>query len=91
MVFVTIIVCCFLWMCCPLAAADTPQKPSGVGERLKTLDPFYKQHVEVDGIPIVSSEKVSRYALHEAAHLVRKMLATRPDALETLAKEKGRM
>jgi len=63
-------------------------KPSGAKDLLKTLNPFYKQHVTVDGLLIVSSEKVSKYALREAVHLVRKMLAHRPDVLKKLAAKK---
>jgi len=59
-------------------------KPSGAEDLLKTLDPFYKQHVTVCGMPIVGSEKVSKYALREVAYLVRKMLANRPDILKKL-------
>jgi hypothetical protein len=56
---------------------------------LKTLDPFYKQHVVVDGLLIVSSEKVSKHALDEAAWLVRKLLANRPDVAKALAAKKA--
>ena len=80
---------CFVWTCCCLAAEADPAKQASAGEALlKTLDPFYTQHVLVDGMPIVASEKVSKYALHEAAHLVRKMLARRPDVLEELVEKK---
>lgn len=47
----------------------------------RKLDPFYKKHVTAGGLLIVSSEKVSDYALKEVAYLVEKMLATRPDVL----------
>ena len=57
---------------------------------LKTLDPFYKQHVVADGVLVVGSEKVSRYALREVAYLAKKMLANRPDVMRKLA-EKRRM
>jgi len=59
-------------------------KASGAEALLKTLDPFYKQHVVAEGLPIVSSEKVSEYALREAAYLVQRMLANRPDVLGQL-------
>jgi len=59
------------------------------GEYLgKKLDPFYKKHVSVDGLLIVSSEKVSDYALKEAAHLVRSVLAGRDDVVATLIRRK---
>jgi len=40
--------------------------------------PFYKQHVVADGMLFVGSQKVSAYALCEAAYLAKKMLANRP-------------
>jgi alpha-glucosidase len=66
--------------------AATRPKLSPAETLLKTLDPFYKQHLVVDGLLIVSSEKVSKHALGEVAYLVRKMLAKRPDILAMLAK-----
>jgi len=61
-------------------------QPSAARALLKTLDPFYKQHIVVDGLLIVSSEKVSKYALGEVAYLAGKMLARRPDILAMLAR-----
>ena len=62
--------------------------PSGTAELLKTRDPFYKQHIVSDGVLIVSSEKVSIYALREAGHLMGKMLANRPDVMKKVAKRR---
>ena len=77
--------CGLLWASGSLAGeAAPPKKPSAAEALLKTRDPFYKQHVVADGLLIVSSEKVSEYALREVAHLVRKMLARRPDVLKAL-------
>ena len=59
--------------------------PSGTAELLKTRDPFYKQHIVGDGVLIVSSQKVSIYALREAAHLMRKMLLNRTDVMKKVA------
>ncbi len=42
-------------------------------------DPFYKKHIAPGGYPILASEKVSDFALKEAAYLVDLMLARRPD------------
>jgi hypothetical protein len=55
------------------------------------LDPFYSKHVNVGGYPIVSSDKVSDYALLEAAYLIKSMLAHRPDVLAALAETKSQM
>jgi hypothetical protein len=52
------------------------------------LDPFYKKCVEVDGLPIVSSEKTSDYALKEAAYLIGRMLEGRKDVIEAMVKNK---
>lgn len=52
-------------------------------ESLK-LDPFYKKHVDADGLPVVSSEKVADAALHKARELINKMSADRADIREAL-------
>ncbi|HMF17773.1 MAG TPA: PVC-type heme-binding CxxCH protein, partial [Gemmataceae bacterium] len=54
------------------------------------LDPFYTKHVSVHGFPVVGSAKVSDYAVLEAAYLIDKMLAKRPDILAALVKNKVR-
>jgi len=59
-------------------------EPSGPEALLKTLDPFYKQHVVADGLLIVGSEKVSPVALREVAYLAKKLLANRPDVMQKL-------
>ncbi|QNA86730.1 glycoside hydrolase [Sphingomonas sp. So64.6b] len=43
------------------------------------LDPFYKRYLDADGIPILSSAKVSDEALRKARDIVLAMLAARPD------------
>ncbi|MFO8012509.1 MAG: glycoside hydrolase family 127 protein [Phycisphaerae bacterium] len=63
-------------------------EPSAAEALLQTLDPFYKQHVVADGLLVAGSEKVSQVALREAAYLLRKMLAGRPDVLENLVARK---
>jgi len=65
-----------------------PSQPSAAEALLKTLDPFYKQHVVAGGLLIVSSEKVSKHAVGEVAYLVRNMLANRPDVLQKLVERK---
>ena len=47
-------------------------------ERMRAL-PVYKKHVDLDGFPVVSSDKVSDAALQEAAYLIEQMLAGRDD------------
>jgi len=54
------------------------------------LDPFYKKSVLVGGFPVIGSEKVSDYALKEAAYLISIMLKDRPDILQALVKNKTR-
>jgi len=83
------LLCCLLWASCRPAAAAPAEQAAGAEALLKTLDPFYKQHVVVDGLLIVSSEKVRKHALDEVAYLVRQMLARRPDALQALAEKKA--
>lgn len=76
----------------PLPVAPAPRVvphvtavPQGLRDRVK-LDPFYQKHVDLDGLPILSSEKVSDAGLLEAAFLIRRMLAERPDVLKEMAR-----
>lgn len=64
--------------------------PTEEVERLK-LSGFYKKHVSVEGFPIVGSERVADAALLEAAYIVHRMLAKRPDVLKSLIESKTRL
>ena len=55
------------------------------------LNSFYRKHLSANGYSIVSSEKVSDYALKEAAYLVNMMLAKRPDVREAMVKGGSRL
>src|SRR4051812_29125286 len=74
-----------------IQAADAP--PLAVVEPPKSwsLDPFYKKCVEVDDLPILGSEKVSDYALKEAAYLVGRMLEGRRDVIGVMVKDRVRV
>ena len=48
------------------------------------LPAFYKKSTSVNGFPIVSSGKVSDYALKEAAYLVEQMIGHRQDIIDNL-------
>ena len=48
------------------------------------LDPFYKKYTSAGGYPIVASQRVSDYALKEAAYWVNVMLAERPDVRKAM-------
>ncbi len=74
------------------ARADSP-KVGPVPESLRTewkLSPFYKKHVDLQGFPLLSSEKVSDAALQEAAYLIEAMLAGRDDVRKALIKARVR-
>ena len=55
------------------------------------LPSFYKKSTHVNGFPIVSSEKVSNYALKEAAHLVDQMIGHRQDIIDNLIRRNCRL
>jgi len=55
------------------------------------LNAFYSKYVSATGLPIVSSSKVSDYALKEAAYLANLMLAKRPDVREAMIKSGSRI
>ena len=83
--------CCLLclgWACGALAA-KAPVKKADPEALFKTLDPFYTEHVVADGLLIVCSEKVSKYALHEVAYLAKSMLANRPDVMKHLVEKRS--
>ncbi len=79
-------VCCLVWTCCCPAAEEASAEHVARAEALlKTLDPFYEQHVVADGLLVVGSEKVSQHALQEVAYLARQLLAKRPDVMDKLS------
>jgi hypothetical protein len=49
------------------------------------LSPFYKKYLDVAGMPFLSSERVSDFALLEADYLARKMIGHRPDLFRAMA------
>ena len=55
------------------------------------LPDFYKKYVSAGGYPVVSSNKVSDYALKEAAYLVNLMLAERPDVRRAMIRSGSRL
>ncbi len=55
------------------------------------LAPFYQKVLQIDGLPILGSSKVSDAALREAAWIVRKMLTAHPEILASLREEGGRV
>lgn len=79
----------------PISAADPPViavppgfpvGPVPAAERARLhLAGFYEQFATVDGIPIVASGRVRPQAVAEAAWIVSRMLASRPDVARALA------
>ena len=56
-----------------------PVPPPATVRKTFNLDPFYEQWVDVGGLPVVASAKVNRYAVKEAAWLIRQMIGHRQD------------
>lgn len=54
------------------------------------LSPFYTKYVSAGGIPVLSSAKVSDFALLEARYLILQLIGHRPDVLAAIAKNKVR-
>ncbi|MFP6631864.1 MAG: hypothetical protein VCD16_04465, partial [Planctomycetota bacterium] len=63
--------------------------PDELRRRLK-LKPFYKKVLSLGTFPVLSSEKVSDYALLEAGYLIHQMLEGRDDILNAMARNKIR-
>jgi hypothetical protein len=70
----------------PLAPRVIPV-PGELRASLK-LDPFYQKYTNYDGLPILSSAKVSDGGLLEARYLIGQMLALRPDVVKALVKNR---
>lgn len=73
----------------PRNASVLPPPPEEVVAAFD-LDRFYKKYVDAGGLPVVASERVSDYALLEAAFLIGKMLQNRDDIVQALAKNRTR-
>ena len=74
------------------AAAAPPELPTVTAPpRSLGLDPFYTKYLSAHGLPVVSSSKVSDYALREAAYLADQMLAHRPEVRDAMIRNKVRL
>ncbi len=72
------------------AAVETPSEPPASIRENFGLAPFYQQWIDVEGFPVVASEKVNPHAVTEAAWLIRNMIGHRPDILQALAENNVR-
>src|SRR5262245_18086052 len=72
----------------PVAPRVTPV-PASLRDGLK-IDKFYQKCTDYNGLPILSSAKVSDAALLEARYLIGRMLAGRDDVLRALVKNRVR-
>lgn len=64
--------------------------PKSVREKFSLSD-FYQKYVDVGGLPVVGSAKVSDAAVREAAWIVEKMVGHRPDILKCMADNNTRL
>ena len=71
-------------------AAEVGPVPGSVRREFK-LAPFYQNHTEAGGLPVVGSTNVSDFALREAAWIVGQMLTNRPDILRAMVTNKTRL
>ncbi len=63
--------------------------PGTLRDRLD-LDPYYQQHVDVSGFPVLASERAIPEALLEARYLILQMIGHRQDILDAMARNKTR-
>lgn len=75
------------------AARDERRPGPPPPELVRTLglSPFYRKHVDAGGLPILASDRVSDYALLEAAYLVDRMLSGRDDLRAELVRNRVRV
>lgn len=71
-------------------ATDVQPVPEKVRQDFH-LAPFYQKYLDEKGVPIVGSDKVSDYALSEAAWIVEHMLPGRDDILHAIAARRVRL
>ncbi len=97
MLYVTVIFTVYILFCSIQLAATAqsvnisePILPLAAVRKVFNLDPFYKQWIDVEGLPVVASAKVNPYAVKEAAWLIRQMIGHRQDILQALAKNNVR-
>jgi len=84
----------FLWgygSCIAAAGEDSSEYRVAKPPASLKLDKFYSKYVSASGYPIVSSSRVSDYALKEAAYLVDMMLADRPDVRKAMIASGSRL
>jgi hypothetical protein len=83
----------FLLLVPSLSLADPPKisPPSPELQQKLHLSPFYQKSLNDHGLWIISSEKPSDFALHEAAWIVDHVLANRDDLREALIKKNVRI
>jgi len=67
---------------------DTPITTPPVEMKLPA---FYAKYISANGYPIISSAKVSDYALKEAAYIVNSLLAHRPDIRKAMIESGSRL
>lgn len=73
------------------SSAAVAAPPDDVTKRFKLDITFYRKHVDVLGLPVVGSAKVSDAAMLEAAYIARMMLRDVPDVVEALVKARVRL
>src|SRR5690349_9306387 len=79
-----------LYCCIPATVLAAGPEITAPPPELKAPE-FYKKYISADGYPIVASDKVNDYALREAAFLINKMLANRPDVRKAMIDSGSRL
>jgi cyclophilin family peptidyl-prolyl cis-trans isomerase len=75
------------------ASATAGDRVGPITEELRArlkLHPFYQKQLDVDGLPVLGSPKVSDDAMAEAAWIIRHMLAGRDDILKAMTEQNVR-
>lgn len=76
----------------PGSAEPTPiPAPAEAFRQAWKVPAFYRKHLNAAGLPILSSDKVSDYALREAAFLTDQMLAHRPEIRRAMVENRVRL
>lgn len=84
-----LLIALFFFQTC-LVYSQVNEVPDSIRNSLD-LDTFYQKHIDVGGLPVVGSERVSDAAMLEAAWIIEKMIGHRPELLRAMAKNRTRM
>ena len=93
LIFIACVLSCLFQQTAPAQEIHIPEPvppPTEVSKAFGLDTSFYKQWIDVAGMPVVASAQVSPYAVKEAAYLIWQMIGHRPDIQQALIENRVR-